>query len=81
MSRRLVRVSKGKMFPGSLANRSPIVRATPVKGNNANDKATMLKKRLIYFAPYCFFTSGSHFRISEMRVAWLGCELMNSGGS
>ena len=92
MSRRLVRVSNGNIVPGSMANRSAIVRENPVDGNSATDRMSMLRIRLIkmlfripyrsaYLPPYCFFTSGSHFWMSEMRVAWLGCELMNSGGS
>ncbi len=73
MSRRCVRVSKVKISPGSLAKKSAIVRAVTVNGNNATDKAMMLNKRLIYcLLPYCFFTSGSHFWMSAMRVAWLG---------
>ena len=47
MSKRPVRVSKGKMFPGSLAKKSLMVRAMPVNGSNANDKHRMLKRRFI----------------------------------
>ena len=39
--------NNGKILPGSNASISVIVRATPVDGNSANDKAKMVRNLLI----------------------------------